>query len=341
MIRRPLAAFVLASSIGCTITPEPSSIDFEAEAITRTIDPNNVLADADIEGRSDVTSAQVQSFLESKGSALATYWEGGKSAAQIIVDSGRAYGISPIYLLALIQTESSLITSGTLNGLRQATGAGCPDGSGCDPALATFTYQIVTAAKWMHEYFEELRTSGITRAGWRVGVAKWTLDGCLVTPANKATAALYTYTPHAGAYAIGCGGPWGGTSLVGVAFRLYAPAFPAAPAGSWSCARSSFSGAQIWTCDGSDRVRCEAGAPKREHCELGCLARPQGTDDLCISRASSWPCASSSYRGAQWWTCASDGALHECQGSAPAVPAIVRCPAGCTVGPLGTDDRCR
>ena len=42
---------------------------------------------------------------------------------------------------------------------------------------------------------DDLDAKGTTIAGWKVGVAKKTSDGYAVTPANKATAALYTYTP--------------------------------------------------------------------------------------------------------------------------------------------------
>jgi hypothetical protein len=298
-----------------------------------------VLADNEVEGRADITVAQVQTFLEKKGSALARYTEGGRTAADVIVSAGRAWNISPLYLLARIQTESSLITSGSLDKVRQATGCACPDGGGCDASKATFTIQVQCASRWMRDYFNELRDNGVTRAGWRVGVGKTTLDGCWVTPANRATAALYTYTPHAGAYAIGCGGPWGGTSLVAVAFRLYAPDFGTATPGTWSCASSSHNGAQYWTCSGNARVRCDsAGVVKREDCPMGCFSRPAGTDDLCISKTTSWTCARSSYGGAQWWTCNTDGSLYKCDG---VTPTVVRCPSGCTVGALGTHDRCR
>jgi hypothetical protein len=62
-------------------------------------------------------------------------------------------------------------------------------------------------------YLNELEQNGQTRSGWRVGVGKWTEDGVLVTPATKAAAALFTYTPYAGAQWGGNQPQWGGTYL--------------------------------------------------------------------------------------------------------------------------------
>ena len=67
-------------------------------------------------------------------------------------------------------------------------------------------------------------------------MAKKTSDNCWVTPANNATAALYTYTPWVGAYASQCGtSQWGGSSLVALLYgnfkssSLFAPPPPPSP----------------------------------------------------------------------------------------------------------------
>jgi hypothetical protein len=57
----------------------------------------------------------------------------------------------------------------------------------------------------MKRYFADLDAKGETIAEWAVGRRKRTLDPCSVTPRNRATAALYTYTPWVGSMGKGCG----------------------------------------------------------------------------------------------------------------------------------------
>jgi lysozyme len=105
---------------------------------------------------------------------------------------------------------------------------------------------------------------------------------------------------------------------------------------SWSCSSSAYQGAQYWTCSGGNLYECQGGIPVEQHCALGCLSQPLGRNDLCISSAPSWPCSSSAYGGAQYWTC-SGGSLYRCAGGAP---ESVTCPSGCVSMPLGTNDVC-
>jgi hypothetical protein len=187
-------------------------------------DMHRLLEDEQILGGQHISVAEVQDFLVIKGSYLAGYTDpvSGQDAATIMVERSRAYGVSPLYMIARVQTESSLITSGTASNLDKATGCGCPDGGGCNPELGGFGNQIECAAEKMRAYHDELEESGVTRAGWQVGVMKMTSDPCVVTPANRATAMLYTYTPWVGAYGEQCGTPmWGGSSLVALAYHRY------------------------------------------------------------------------------------------------------------------------
>ncbi|MDY7227467.1 hypothetical protein [Hyalangium rubrum] len=193
------------------------------EATTK-YDMHRLLEDADIRGGQWITTTQVQQFLQQKGSYLAGYtdpaWN--KKASALIVERSKAYGISPLYMLARIQTESSLITSGTSNNLAKATGCGCPDTSGCDVSYAGFGNQIECSAKKIKGYFTDLDAGRTTVSGWKVGLSKQTSDPCTVKPVNKATAALYTYTPWVGAYAIQCGKTTvGGSSLVASVFNRF------------------------------------------------------------------------------------------------------------------------
>ncbi|MFL5357701.1 hypothetical protein [Archangium sp.] len=231
-LRFPLWLLLPALSlavVGCGQTEEEPVVDELTgqvlEPVTTEYDMNRLLEDADITGGQWITTAQVQAFLQQKGSYLATYkdpaWSN-KTAAALIVERSKAYTISPLYMLARIQTESSLITSGTSANLAKATGCGCPDSGGCTVSYAGFGNQIECSAKKMRGYFPDLDAGRATVSGWKPGVAKSTSDPCSVTPATKATAALYTYTPWVGAYAIQCGRTdIGGSSLVAVKFNQF------------------------------------------------------------------------------------------------------------------------
>lgn len=215
-------------AVGCGNTDDEPVVDeLTGEVLmeaTTTYDMHRLLEDADIVGGQWITTTQVQQFLTQKGSYLATYtdpaWN--KTAAALIVERSKAYTINPLYMLARIQTESSLITSGTSNNLAKATGCGCPDSAGCDVSYSGFGNQIECSAKKMRGYFTDLDAGRTTVSGWKVGVTKSTLDPCSVKPVTKATAALYTYTPWVGAYATQCGKTTvGGSSLVASVYNRF------------------------------------------------------------------------------------------------------------------------
>jgi hypothetical protein len=197
----------------------------ELDAAAASLDIHNLMADADMTGGEWVTAAKVQAFLNKKGGLLKNYRDpayGNRTAADLIVSNARAQNISPIYMLARIQTESSLISSGSSANIPKATGCGCPDGSGCSAMYRGFGKQVECGAKMVRNYLNDLNTRGTTVSGWRVGVTKSTSDPCSVKPANKATAALYTYTPWVGAYGRQCGRKdVGGSTLLGSIFQTY------------------------------------------------------------------------------------------------------------------------
>ncbi len=204
---------------------DPRSDDLRVlDAQLGSVNMHSLLTDADMAGGERVTVAQVQKFLKAKGSFLAGYtdpkWN--KSAAALIVERSRSYGINPIYILARIETESGLVRNGTSRNLEKATGCGCPDSGGCSASWAGFGNQIECSAAKFRGYLDDLEGGGSTVSGWKVGLTKKTLDGCSVKPANAATAALYTYTPWVGAYASGCGtSKWGGSSLVAILYGSF------------------------------------------------------------------------------------------------------------------------
>lgn len=194
----------------------------------RKIDMHRLLEDDEIDGNPyRISVDQLRDFLEFKGSYLSTYIEDGRLAAQIISEQAAVHDINPLYILARIETESGGVRSAEPIHVEKATGCGCPDGSGCDPSLAGFANQIDCAANLMRRYWNDLESNGKTVTGWQVGVEKQTYDPCVVTPQNKATAALYTYTPWVGAYAEQCGtAMWGGSSLVARLYDMFLIEYP-------------------------------------------------------------------------------------------------------------------
>jgi hypothetical protein len=56
---------------------------------------------------------------------------------------------------------------------------------------------------------------------------------------------------------------------------------PPPPPPSWSCANSSYNGAQYWTCSGGNVYKCVGGVPEEQVCGNGCKVNPVGTDDVC------------------------------------------------------------
>ncbi|HUS66403.1 MAG TPA: hypothetical protein VMZ28_17825, partial [Kofleriaceae bacterium] len=212
----------------------------EAALASPKFDIHRLLEDSDILGGPALTAAEVQALLAGYGSYLATYRDpafANATAASIIVSEGKAAGISPLYLLARIQIESSLIQSKSSRNLAQATGCGCPDGGSCSKSYAGFGMQVRCSAQKMAKYISDLDTRGYTIADWAVGKSRKTLDPCTITPQNRATAALYTYTPWVGANGKQCGrASVGGSSAVSRVLALYknnpalAGATPGAPA---------------------------------------------------------------------------------------------------------------
>ena len=216
------AGLVAALACACADIAHDFGLDGDPPG---SVDMNRLLEDDHVTGGQWIGEDDMQAFLESKGSGLAGYSDPttGESAASILVERSKEQGLNPVYTLARVQTESSLITSGGLDNVDQATGCACPDGAGCSEEQAGFARQVACSAEWFRGYLDDLEAGEPTVAGWQVGVGKETMDPCWVVPENMATAALYTYTPWAGAYAEQCGtGQWGGSSLVAISFHRFA-----------------------------------------------------------------------------------------------------------------------
>ncbi|HYO59581.1 hypothetical protein [Archangium sp.] len=327
--------------VGCGQTEDEVVVDELTgqvlEPATTEYDMHRLLEDTDITGGQWITTAQVQAFLQQKGSYLATYkdpaWSS-KTAAALIVERSKAYTINPLYMLARIQTESSLITSGTSTNLAKATGCGCPDSSGCDISYSGFGNQIECSAKKMRGYFNSLDAGQATVSGWKPGVLKSTSDPCSVKPVNKATAALYTYTPWVGAYAIQCGRTdIGGSSLVAVKYNQFKSEY------NWGT--------------GGTTTTCYSGTVERDVAEGVCVQSSSdaiwrqclsgtftaGTTTKPTNCTASWPwCYSSTLvKSVPTRTCvqaASDGLWYQCGAEGAWVSASSAPVSG--AGPVGS-----
>lgn len=254
----------------------------DESALAARYDVHALLRDDQVEGGAEVEAAQVQAFLDRKGSALADWSDDdGASAAQLIVDAARGSNIHPVYLLARLQAESSIVSSGSLANLARAAGCGCPDGGSCARSTSGFAKQVTCAAEKMRDYLNDLDDVGETVAEWAVGRTKKTLDPCWPTPVNRATAALYTYTPWVGSYGLQCrkAGVGGSTLVVDILHRYEEEmGAPSSPAATFCVGKHG-----MW-CDGDDLVSCGSGGGvevSRTPCAQGCTSMPAGTPDEC------------------------------------------------------------
>lgn len=185
----------------------------DGKADSANFSPHNLIDDATFEDAAFMTTAEIQDFFERNPygatSYLATYTELGDSAAEIIGEASLEYSINPLVLLTKLQVETSLVYSTgnpSEHTLKRAMGCGCHDGNPlCSQGVEGFRMQIRCAAQAFRSYFSDMESRGTTISGWSVGKNKYTQDDVLVLPANKSTAALYTYTPWVLPYE---GGNW-------------------------------------------------------------------------------------------------------------------------------------
>lgn len=136
---------------------------------------------------------------------------GARSAAQLIADAAAAHNISPQVLLVKLGTESAgpLTTDDWpfRNQYLYAMGAHCPDSgpggsANCDANYAGFSLQMMEAAKLLRGYLNNMQQSWWPyKKPYQTNHILWNVEpsGCGggdVFIENKATAALYTYTPY-------------------------------------------------------------------------------------------------------------------------------------------------
>ena len=192
----------------------------------------NIISDANFYDGDSMSAAQIQSFLSSQIGTCASSSclnvgkfsmnsrgsdpmcgavTGGSnlSAAVMISRVAVACGISPKVIMVTLQKEQTLINGSVARNpsasrLERAMGYACPDNAGghCDPAYAGVGNQVYWSAwQWKRygnpagttNYFTWFNPGGVRQIQYNVPTSCGTKP---VSVQNKATAALYYYTPY-------------------------------------------------------------------------------------------------------------------------------------------------
>ncbi|MEA3449709.1 MAG: hypothetical protein U9Q85_01905 [Patescibacteria group bacterium] len=194
-----------------------------AQAVT--FNPNNIISNAEMLDSSSMSLAEITAFLNSKNGYISkhkfpNYASEIKSAAEIIYEAANNYDcedtsygpetsratqmryctpttINPKALLVLLQKEQSLIeeVSPRQSQLDWAMGYGCPDGGGCNDRWKGFGKQVNSAGLQFYNYMMNPNHYSY-RPNNTYNVSNTGRPDSTVHIENKATAALYNYTPH-------------------------------------------------------------------------------------------------------------------------------------------------
>lgn len=194
---------------------------FGAGSANAQFNPGRIIDDGVFTNKNSMSVQDIQNFLNARvptcdtnhapGSGsqgeqppwicLKNFSENGKSAAQIIWEAGQTYNINPQVILVTLQKENGLITDTWPYDwqYRTAMGMGCPDGAACDAQYFGFTNQVNQGTRHLAGFFNQ-------NAGWYIpyrpgsSYIKWHPNsgcgGTNVNIENRATAALYSYTPY-------------------------------------------------------------------------------------------------------------------------------------------------
>lgn len=195
-------------------------------ANAKKFDAGFIMSDKIMGDHSSMTEAEIQAFLKSKNSCndtnvakansypnlqyhienghfvcMADEKFNGESAAHIIWQAAQDYHINPKVLIVLLEKEQGLVTDTWPNSTlqyRSATGYGCPDTAACDSQYYGFKNQVRNAAK----FFRKNLDGDPNWTNYPIGVNNvlYNPNGACgsskVNIKNRATGALYTYTPY-------------------------------------------------------------------------------------------------------------------------------------------------
>ncbi len=196
MRKTPLTILLLA-----TLALPLSPLRVTAESFQ----PNYLISDDDMTDVFSMGLNEIQTMLDRGylGTYVTEDVDGKRHyASDIIWRAAQRNGISPRVILVMLQKEQSLVTdpSPTEDQLNWAMGYGvCDNCTHDDPAIQRFSgfaKQVNSATLQLSQgYLADLTAIGETIMGFSPG-DPIEIDGTTIVPANNATAALYTYTPH-------------------------------------------------------------------------------------------------------------------------------------------------
>ena len=197
-------------------------------------DPGYIISDYQMSNYNAMTEAEIQAFLTKKNpcnnkdkglydSLVAKYpnhkWQfenghfvclseekfgdgealgKGETAARIIWQAAQDYKINPQVLIVLLEKEQGLITDTYPHNIqyRAATGYGCPDTAPCSSQYYGFKNQVRKAAS----LFRTVLDGGWTNYPLGNNYVQYnpnaSCGGSVVNIKNRATSALYRYTPY-------------------------------------------------------------------------------------------------------------------------------------------------
>lgn len=186
-------------------------------------DPGNIISDEVMRDKKSMSEQQIQNFLRWKNPCNNTNTQlaaryphlrynirngkfvcmaeesfDGESAAHIIWQAAQDYNLNPKVIIVLLEKEQGLVTDTWPNHIqyRSATGFGCPDTAACDSQYYGMNNQIRQAANLFNS---------VLNGGWSnypVGQnyiqynPNAACGGSMVNIRNRATSALYRYTPY-------------------------------------------------------------------------------------------------------------------------------------------------
>ena len=217
-----MAAIILgAGVVTVVLTPAAPAVAADADDF----DPGYIISDENFWNHDTMTVEEIQDFLDKYGPTncnnclreyvASTYDRSanpdrcpnalvGKdniSAAQMIYDVSQACEINPQVLLVILQKEMSLITMSSPGDWRyqRAMGYGCPDSAPCNTSYYGLFIQLYSAASQLNWYSNPRSSFHWYPINKVTAVRYHPNSACGVSAVhikNRATAALYYYTPY-------------------------------------------------------------------------------------------------------------------------------------------------
>lgn len=229
-----LKLFLVVAMLGCGIVWLGCAGSDGVKAASATgFDAGYIISDFQMSNYNSMNEAQIQSFLSSKNSCgnrdynyylrlsanqkYSWHWANGhfvclseerfgggevigsgETAAHIIWQAAQDYRINPQVLIVTLQKESSLVTDQIPNNAdyRTAMGYGCPDSSACASSYYGFRNQIRNAAALFRTVLDGGWSNYPIGNNYIRYNPNTNCGGSVVNVRNRATSALYRYTPY-------------------------------------------------------------------------------------------------------------------------------------------------